>query len=144
MLGRNSMSDLTATAALSSATSVASSMPTDFTLQVPSAGEAAEFTRASAAFTPEQMQAVPPSSDPGLGQTFAQDFNGFAQRVQASQQAFGAERPSTAEHGLSVHETIENSIGGMQNAYAFAIETTMASRGSTETTKVFNTLLKGQ
>ena len=142
------MSDLTATAALSSATSVAAPEPTGFTWQAPSAGEAAEFARASAASAPEQMQAVPPASEPDLGQTLAQDFDGFVQRVHASQQAFGTDpsRPtaSPAERGSGVRETIEQSIGGMQTAYAFAIETTMASRGSTETTKVFNTLLKGQ
>ena len=39
---------------------------------------------------------------------------------------------------------MRGAVSQMERAYVFAIETTMASRGSTESTKIFNTLLKGQ
>ncbi|MGF1276552.1 hypothetical protein [Acetobacter pasteurianus] len=35
-------------------------------------------------------------------------------------------------------------VAQIQATYTFAIETTLVSKGSTETTKIFNTLLKGQ
>lgn len=142
------MSDLTAVAALSPTTSLAGP-GSSITPDVPSSGEIADFARAASLPAPEQVQALTPSNQPDLSQTVAQGFDGFVQRVQASQQSFGTGSPLTAtspsaEPVSSVQETIERSIGGMQHAYAFAIETTMASRGSTETTKIFNTLLKGQ
>lgn len=37
-----------------------------------------------------------------------------------------------------------DAVSQLQGVYTFAIETTLASRGSTESTKIFNTLLKGQ
>lgn len=39
---------------------------------------------------------------------------------------------------------MDGAIAQIERAYMFAIETTMVSRGSTESTKIFNTLLKGQ
>lgn len=39
---------------------------------------------------------------------------------------------------------VDANIAQMEHAYVFAIEATLASRGSTEATKIFNTLLKGQ
>ncbi|MGI4793817.1 MAG: hypothetical protein ACRYG8_06980 [Janthinobacterium lividum] len=35
-------------------------------------------------------------------------------------------------------------VSGLQGAYVFAIQATLVSRGSTEGTKILNTLLKGQ
>ena len=39
---------------------------------------------------------------------------------------------------------MNGAVAAMEHAYFFAIETSIASRGSTEMTKIFNTLLKGQ
>ena len=44
----------------------------------------------------------------------------------------------------SSRDAMAAAVSQMERAYMFAIETTMASRGSTESTKIFNTLLKGQ
>lgn len=55
-----------------------------------------------------------------------------------------AASPSAADASSPLTKSMADAVAGMQGAYAFAIETTLASRGSTELTKVFNTLLKGQ
>jgi hypothetical protein len=47
-------------------------------------------------------------------------------------------------NGTSAKEEMSAAISQMEHAYMFAIETTLTSRGSTESTKIFNTLLKGQ
>jgi hypothetical protein len=41
-------------------------------------------------------------------------------------------------------DQMDQAVAHMERAYMLAIETTMISRGSTEATKIFNTLLKGQ
>ncbi len=50
------------------------------------------------------------------------------------------------KHGreLGGREVLSDAMAQMQRAYIFATETMLAVRGSTEATKVFNTLLKGQ
>lgn len=55
-----------------------------------------------------------------------------------------AAAPAAGSPVATPAQVMEQAVSGMQDAYVFAIQTTMASRGSTETTKIFNTLLKGQ
>ncbi len=52
----------------------------------------------------------------------------------------------TLDHAVppSLTEAMGKAVSEMQGAYIFAIDTTLASRGSTEATKILNTLLKGQ
>lgn len=44
----------------------------------------------------------------------------------------------------SMTVAMRDAVAGLEGSYTFAIEATLASRGSTETTKIMNTLLKGQ
>lgn len=44
----------------------------------------------------------------------------------------------------AAHQDMQQAIAQLDHAYLFAVQTTLASHGSTETTKIFNTLMKGQ
>ena len=116
----------------------------------PTMHESAAFAQAVANTAPvEQTTAPLPTQAPAeaLTQTLNNGFDAFAKRVQTAGQSGEMPLPeSVALDGRNgeVKQVIDNAMQSMQSAYAFAIETTMASRGSTETTKIFNTLLKGQ
>jgi len=114
-------------------------------LQRPSAAQADEFARASGTAELHDVQATPPSSDGGLAGRIARQADALASQLKMPA---AAGQPATAdvqhEGGLSSKDTMNAAVSQMERAYMFAIETTMASRGSTETTKIFNTLLKGQ
>lgn len=113
-----------------------------------SAADAASFARA-ASQVPE-VQASQPSAAQLLGQDLAHRLDGFSATLQ------GWQRPNAAGHAQPAASAAEGAshagpagvmgdmVNQLQGVYAFAIQTTLASRGSTESTKVFNTLLKGQ
>lgn len=98
-----------------------------------------------------ELQAAPVQDAATLGSHIASGVQNLAQRLVGWQKAHAAPAasaasPSTqADKGTpSLTKAMEDAVAGMQGAYAFAIEATLASHGSTELTKVFNTLLKGQ
>ena len=111
--------------------------------------EASAFVQALGASVPEVQAAAVPDAG-ALSSQLASGMQDLSVRLagwQRSHAAPGAQAPSAASpagSSPSLTKAMEDAVAGMQGAYAFAIETTLASRGSTELTKVFNTLLKGQ
>jgi hypothetical protein len=121
----------------------------DGPLQQPSGIQAAEFDRATAVAPVREVNAAPAPSAPGLSGGVAHQMDMLASHLKVLDAAHGpsestsfAKRPHTSE--TNGKEAMAEAVSRMERAYMFAIETTMASRGSTETTKIFNTLLKGQ
>ena len=118
--------------------------------QMPTSQDQADFARAAAQSRPVEVpSSVSPSSD-GLGASLAHQVDQLAQHLasftgEAGAAAAGANAAPAgkAVATLTPAET-SGAVAQMEQAYMFAIETTMASRGSTESTKIFNTLLKGQ
>ena len=120
----------------------------------PTANESAAFAHAVANAAPIQTvsaeQAVAPlpsQAADALSATLGHGFDAFAKHVQSAGHTAGAAMPDGSAFQASsadFKQVVGDAMQSMQGAYAFAIETTMASRGSTETTKIFNTLLKGQ
>lgn len=130
--------------------------------QQPTAVEVADFARA-AAFRPiEEVRAAQPASADGLSSRLARQADALSAHLKTldpTSQTSGASTassdlapreggPSSADPAVkstgSEKEKMNQAVSQMERAYMFAIETTMASRGSTEATKIFNTLLKGQ
>lgn len=133
----------------------------------PSAQDAAAFAQAaSVQATPDagqaqrivatELRATPPSATDNLGSRLAHQADALMHRFNSIQTQPApanapAEGPANAPPAMdsgSAPSPLEagtaGAIGQMERAYLFAIEATMASHGSTESTKVFNTLLKGQ
>ena len=121
----------------------------DGPLQQPSGIQAAEFGRATAAAPVHEVNAAAAPSTPGWTGGVAHQMDMLASHLKVLDAAHEpsdstslAKRPHTSETNRK--EAMAEAVAQMERAYMFAIETTMASRGSTETTKIFNTLLKGQ
>ena len=121
----------------------------DGPLQQPSGIQAAEFGRATAAAPVREVNAVPAPSTPGWTGGVAHQMDLLASHLKVldaghepPESTSFAKRPHTSE--TNGKEAMAEAVSQMERAYMFAIETTMASRGSTETTKILNTLLKGQ
>jgi hypothetical protein len=115
----------------------------------PTATEVVDFARAVMAAPVREVNAVPGSSDSGWTGGVAHHMESLASHLKAlapghqpSDSAPPAERPAGPE--VNSKDATANAVAQMERAYMIAIETTMASRGSTEATKIFNTLLKGQ
>ncbi|MGI4979448.1 MAG: hypothetical protein ACRYHB_03510 [Janthinobacterium lividum] len=112
--------------------------------------DADSFTRAAAKIPEVQVQ--PPSAAQALGQDLTHRLEQLSTRLQTSFQPPAENAPvrdgvsASSEGGGAPKPTdvVGSAVSQMQAVYAFAIETTLVSRGSTETTKIFNTLLKGQ
>lgn len=149
-------------------------MPPEMVPEQPSAAEAAAFAQAAGLPGPQagvaESWAARPAVGGSLGHRLAQQAESLAAHLRApgaglgdmggmgnlgaggegAMPGFGA--PGTMPAGphdlsqtLAANKAeISQSLDRMERAYMFAIETTMASRGSTEATKIFNTLLKGQ
>ena len=114
-------------------------------------GDAAAFASAVSQSAPtEHIAASAPASATGsLAAELARQANLFANHVQSASKGLdvakpGVEQPSAATGRAEMRTVIDHSVTSMHGAYMFAIETTLASKGSTEATKIFNTLLKGQ
>ena len=111
-------------------------------------GDAAAFEHAAGVAVPEVQAASVQDGSTLAGhlssslQDLSVQLAGW-QKAHATVAAPGAS-PSAADAPSSLTKSMADAVAGMQGAYTFAIETTLASRGSTELTKVFNTLLKGQ
>ena len=111
-------------------------------LQQPTSGQAQDFARAVA--TPMDVQAARPAAGGGLVERIAQQASALAQHVQSPLATPASARGDAAAPSGKAEDISAAMISQMEHAYMVAIETTLASRGSTESTKVFNTLLKGQ
>ena len=127
----------------------------------PSAQDAAAFARSALAqdSSPAEMQAALPQSADSLSARLTRQAAGLSRQLQSFQQLLApAEAPGTKTAGPSAsnssgqplpraavdNDAMNGAVAAMEHAYFFAIETSIASRGSTEMTKIFNTLLKGQ
>ena len=124
--------------------------------QQPPAVEVAKFERAAA--LPE-VEAVPHQAGDALSARLAHQIDSLSAHLQApppllQNQALEnpaqdradpktAGNPSQAGHSTDREKT-QQAVVEMDRVYMFAIETMLASRGSTETTKIFNVLLRGQ
>ena len=127
-----------------------------------SAQDAAAFSRAvqvqdqvpGVASPMEVQAALPPSAD-GLSSRLSKQADALSHRFTSLQAQLNPAPDSAPPTGqgtdagspapMDAHKPeIDGVITQMHTAYMFAIETTMASHGSTESTKIFNTLLKGQ
>ena len=130
-------------------------------LQAPSAQDHAEFIRAAGGATLPEVQAEAPSQEGGIGSRLMQQMEQLTRRlgglqggtapqgVQAGSPAPAApapagQDPSAPQAAGFDRAGMNDAVAQIERAYMFAIETTMVSRGSTESTKIFNTLLKGQ
>ena len=127
-----------------------------------SAQDAAAFSRAIQAqgqvpgvAAPTEVQAALPPSADGLSSRLSREADALSHHLtdmqaqlnpapdSASATSQGTDAGSPAP--MDAHKAeIDGAMAQMHHAYMFAIETTMASHGSTESTKIFNTLLKGQ
>ena len=115
----------------------------------PSGVDQVAFERAAAAV--QEVQAAPAADAATLGSQIASGVEALSQRLAGWQKTHAAAAsPLAATPGPSgggapsLTKAMEDAVAGMQGAYVFAIEATLASHGSTEMSKVFNTLLKGQ
>ncbi len=98
----------------------------------------------------QEVQASRASIAQATGQDLTQRLQVLSEHLQ------GWQKPAPMDHAQPVaggHGSADNggastlsgdAMNQLQGVYTFAIETTLASRGSTESTKIFNTLLKGQ
>lgn len=98
-----------------------------------------------------EVQAQAPTSAALLGQDLTQRLEGLSDRLQAPVQPGAATSDTASPSGkpdsnapAGGSSMLADAMTQMQSVYAFTIETTLVSRGSTETTKIFNSLLKGQ
>jgi len=94
------------------------------------------------------VQAAPIQQEGPLAAHLAASMQDLSSHLSGWQKAHvpAATQPiaPSASVSPSLTSSMADAVASMQGAYVFAIETTLASRGSTELTKVFNTLLKGQ
>ena len=138
----------------------------DVAVEKPSDAQAAAFAQAVGQFGPTESWAARPVSGGSLTNRLAQQAESLANHLRApgaasaglnglggegeALPAFGGPGampagPHDLSQTLAANKVeISQSLDRMERAYMYAIEATMASRGSTEATKIFNTLLKGQ
>lgn len=137
-------------------------------MPAPAAQDSAEFARAAAQATsaqgaPFDVPAGLPPSSAGVGANLMQQLEQLTHHLGSLQgappagggasnaAAAPASNPQASDpqaagpHAAGFDRaSMDGAVAQIEHAYTFAIETTMASRGSTESTKIFNTLLKGQ
>jgi hypothetical protein len=118
-------------------------------LHQPSAAQATDFARAASVPLVSEMQAAPPPSADGLSHQIGRQMDALIAHLKGPESAKGSDAAATLEGGTKKEVGLDKdrmaaAVSQMERAYMFAIETTMASRGSTESIKIFNTLLKGQ
>ncbi|KXV50948.1 hypothetical protein ACLEIY_15020 [Acetobacter tropicalis] len=98
----------------------------------------AEFNQAvhqEISFVPDQT-----SRAEVMGQALSQKLEGLSSYLDQ----WGSQPATQAADVASDPANAAELVAQIQATYTFAIETTLVSKGSTETTKIFNTLLKGQ
>ena len=118
----------------------------------PSSQDGADFARAASAGLADIQSSLPPSMD-GIGAGLVDKIEQMAKSLSSlsglAPASPGAGSPAASAPATGVSQALNRTetsaaVAQIERAYMFAIETTMASRGSTESTKIFNTLLKGQ
>lgn len=98
----------------------------------------AEFNQAvqqEISFVPDQT-----SRAEVMGQALSQKLEGLSSYLDQ----WGSQPAPQTTDAASDPANAAQLVAQIQATYTFAIETTLVSKGSTETTKIFNTLLKGQ
>ncbi len=114
----------------------------------PSAAQASDFARAALDAPVRETAASRPPVSGGWANRILHQVETLAGHLArpGDTASPAAATPGGAETGgaASSRDAMAAAVSQMERAYMFAIETTMASRGSTESTKIFNTLLKGQ
>lgn len=128
---------------------VAQAAPEPMALRQPSRAEAADFARAVGSSPLVETTVAPSTGGDDLSARLAAQANQLSAHLQSlgpsPASADTSAAPAAGSHPLADARTqMGDAVAQIERAYMFAIETTMASRGSTETTKIFNTLLKGQ
>ena len=114
-------------------------------LEQPDASHTAAFSQALSQ-PPVEVQAPAPSEASIIRSDISRRVEALSAHLTTWQNGTSAANPTSANQlGLGDASTTVGSLTSqMKGAYTFAIETTLLSHGSTESTKIFNTLLKGQ
>ena len=113
----------------------------------PSAADATHFADAARLVaSPAEVRALPPARTEPWGGPLVHRLETAMAEMKTPEAGAGSRGPETAGPARTAldRDATTAAVAQMERAYMFAIETTMASRGSTETTKICNTLLKGQ
>lgn len=113
----------------------------------PSAAAATDFADAArAGAAPAEVLALPPVRVEAWGGPLVHRLETAMAHMKMPEAGTGGRTPEAGGSPRATLDTaaMDAAVAQMERAYMFAVETTMASRGSTETTKIFNTLLKGQ
>jgi hypothetical protein len=116
-------------------------------LREPTAADTAAFARAAASQPVGEIQATPPARSDGLSSRLADQADDLSAHLASlNPMSPGHDVPNSKAGPASTaaKDQMDQAVAQMERAYMLAIETTMISRGSTEATKIFNTLLKGQ
>ena len=114
-------------------------------LKPPEPGEADSFARAIA--NPDvEMRASAPSDASIIQRDIGNRIEALSSHLSTWQNATPAPASAAAQPTAptAASADVDSLTAQMKGAYTFAIETTLLSHGSTESTKIFNTLLKGQ
>ena len=111
----------------------------DRPLQQPTEAQAADFARAATSV--REVSAVPALPDSGLTlRDYLESWTSRLKLADPRDEPLATRLPAQDGHLFNIEELVRP----MNDAYRFAINASLLSRGSTETTKVLNTLLKGQ
>jgi hypothetical protein len=116
-------------------------------LQQPSPAQASDFAHAAATVPVHEVSAAPAAAPSGWTGGVASQIDSLASHLKvldASHKSVDLASDSSHSPELNSKDVMSDAVSQMERAYMLAIEATMASRGSTEATKIFNTLLKGQ
>jgi hypothetical protein len=118
----------------------------DTPLQQASHAQASDFVRAAATIPVHEVNVAPAQAPSGWTGGMANQIDSLASHLKvldAGHKSADSTTPSKSPQ-IDSKDAMSDAVSQMERAYMLAIEATMASRGSTEATKIFNTLLKGQ
>jgi hypothetical protein len=116
-------------------------------LPQPSHSQALDFERAVAARPVHEVRAAPVPASFGWTGGVANQLDSLASHLRvlsADQKPLESSPDFSPSSELKSKDVATDAVTQMERVYMLAIEATMASRASTEATKIFNTLLKGQ
>jgi hypothetical protein len=114
----------------------------------PAASEVLDFARSVAAAavqgaTVREVEAIHPSAEGHWTDWIARQTKDLATSLKFPDSPTDATGVTPQADAHDIPDSVKESISEMHRAYTFAIKASLASRGSTEVTKIFNTLLKG-
>lgn len=119
--------------------------------RTPASNEAAEFSQAlHVQREPDVSAAVVVA--PGLGSHISAGLQEISSKLALwhtpastdTEMSTGLYQAPDSAIPHTLTSAMTEAVAGLQGAYVFAIQATLVSRGSTEGTKILNTLLKGQ